>query len=212
MSDRRSPHTDALDTLGTIHQFDESRDAIHLAVVQVTAGHVLQPGAYICFRGGSGTDRSEVVACARGQALGIIDPFIPGAITSGQQCWMVLMPGSVRSLRHAWEHPDIPTVAVEPANEEPVQVEWTKYPRLNCIASEMELEPEDLVHEFVTAFTNGNDYYRGGSEAEGVYAGEEFWTDMMRFARDHSRDDINAIIDRALENHTFGNNWISCSC
>ena len=37
-ADRRSPHTDALDTLGSVITEHEKRDAIHLAVEPAVAG------------------------------------------------------------------------------------------------------------------------------------------------------------------------------
>ena len=46
-ADKRSPVTDALETLGMIHFKPEARDAIHLAVEPVKAVQDLQPGQRI---------------------------------------------------------------------------------------------------------------------------------------------------------------------
>jgi hypothetical protein len=43
----RAVSTDALETLGKIHEREEKRDAIHLAVEPVIAGEVLQPGQHM---------------------------------------------------------------------------------------------------------------------------------------------------------------------
>ena len=46
-ADKRSPVTDALETLGMIHFKPEARDAIHLAVEPVIADSILAPGQKI---------------------------------------------------------------------------------------------------------------------------------------------------------------------
>ncbi len=51
-ADKRTPHTDALDTLGSIIGPNEKRDAIHLAVEPVVAGEYLERGALISLQDG----------------------------------------------------------------------------------------------------------------------------------------------------------------
>jgi hypothetical protein len=94
--------TDALETLGTHPIPDNSgRDAIHLAVEPVIAGHVLSPGQRIKIDGGF------AVAAAH-DATGIVDPFLIGLVQSGQKFWFVVLPRTITSLRHVWSHPDFP--------------------------------------------------------------------------------------------------------
>lgn len=117
--DKRSVHTDALHTLGFIHTQDEGRDAIHLAVEQVTAGSYLNPGAHI----GRDADNRYTIR-APGEGLGIVDPFIQGMVRPGDRFWLVVYPRKITSLRHVWSHPDfddlksdLPEVHTDPVAE-----------------------------------------------------------------------------------------------
>lgn len=96
-ADKRSVHTDALETLGTIIGENEKRDAIHLAVEPVFAAEDLLPGQDVGrVEGGFGR-------CVN--PLGIVDPFIKGVVRKGQRFWLVLYPRQISSLRHVWTHP-----------------------------------------------------------------------------------------------------------
>ncbi len=106
-ADKRTPHTDALETLGMIHQHDEKRDAIHLAVFPVEAGDDgLWPGSDIKLSKATG----RAISCERSDpdAVGIVDPFLDSEVHKGQRFWLVLYPRTIRSLRHVWEHPAFP--------------------------------------------------------------------------------------------------------
>lgn len=102
-NDKRTPHTDALDTLGYIHQQEEGRDAIHLGVEQVTAGQKLKAGDHIGF----GED-GLVYKTNKVTKVGIVDPFLNGDLHEGQKFWLVVYPRKITSLRHVWTHPDFP--------------------------------------------------------------------------------------------------------
>lgn len=112
-ADKRTPATDALETLGMIHFKPEKRDAIHLAVDPVIAGQDLKVGESIgiidgkAYRAGEclldGNKQYEVVPYH-----GIVDPFLPRGPKEGQSFWFVMAPRMVTSLRHVWEHPDFP--------------------------------------------------------------------------------------------------------
>jgi hypothetical protein len=96
-ADKRTVTTDALATLGMIHTKEEKRDAIHLAVIQVTAGANHSPGAPISSIDGiSFYDRN---------GLGIVDPFLEKNVREGERFWMIIKPRLITSLRHVWEHP-----------------------------------------------------------------------------------------------------------
>ena len=95
-NDKRTPHTDALETLGMIHQHDEKRDAIHLGVEPVEAGEQLAVGATIGIKDGKAyqsTKRNGI------KALGIVDPFLENKVLPGQRFWLVVMPRQITSLR-----------------------------------------------------------------------------------------------------------------
>ena len=100
-ADNRTVATDALATLGMIHTKEEKRDAIHLAVIQVTATEKMMAGEPISAIDGKAFCDSD--------GLGIVDPFLEHKwIQPGQQFWMILKPRLITSLRHVWEHPAFP--------------------------------------------------------------------------------------------------------
>lgn len=103
MSERKVS-TDALGTLGTIHTREEKRDAIHLAVLQVTADQLLYPGEHILIDGATG----DIHKTGKGEGLFIVDPFLKSAVIPGDRFWAVMYPRQVHSLRHVWSHPGVP--------------------------------------------------------------------------------------------------------
>lgn len=109
MSDKRSVSTDALETLGTIIDASQKRDAIHLAVEPVVAGERLRAGDHINVKGGVATK------AAVGMGLGIVDPFLAGGAHEGDRFWFVMYPRMVTSLRHVWSHPAFHDEAGTPA-------------------------------------------------------------------------------------------------
>lgn len=98
-ADKRTVATDALETLGTIIDDKQKRDAIHLAVEPVIAGQVLSPGMHITVENGVAFRTEE------GEGLGIVDPFLTQKVKKGERFWFVMYPRQVHSLRHVWTHP-----------------------------------------------------------------------------------------------------------
>src|ERR1041385_3217026 len=98
MTDKRSVFTDALETLGTIIDENQKRDAIHLAVEPMVAKEYLKPGEHVTADG---------VSCIpyRKHSVGIVDPFLEKTVQPGERFWLVLYPRTIKSLRHVWEHP-----------------------------------------------------------------------------------------------------------
>lgn len=108
-AEKRKVSTDALETLGTIIQ-GGGRDAIHLAVEPVIAGHTLYPGAHVGISGGeaySNLDKAHPPFVEK--HLGIVDPFLKEPVRPGEMFWLVVYPRQITSLRHVWDHPDFPT-------------------------------------------------------------------------------------------------------
>lgn len=95
MTDKHSVFTDALETLGTIIDDTQKRDAIHLAVEPVIAKDRLWPGQNV----------SSAGQANHPNAVGIVDPFLSKPVEAGQRFWLVLYPRTIKSLRHVWEHP-----------------------------------------------------------------------------------------------------------
>lgn len=107
---KRTPHTDALETLGMIHYKEEHRDAIHLAVEPVTAAVDLNVGESIGILNGKAYPSGWLVGPVEEKIPkhGIVDPFLPRGPSRGEKFWFIMNPRMVTSLRHVWDHPDFP--------------------------------------------------------------------------------------------------------
>lgn len=81
---------------------ERRRDAIHVAVAPVTAVERLEPGQHIGLLQANDT---ELVSAEAEELIGIVDPFLPEAVESGERFWMFLYPFTVSGMRHAWRHP-----------------------------------------------------------------------------------------------------------
>lgn len=107
-ADKRTPATDALETLGMIHFKPEKRDAIHLAVDPVVAGQKLRPAQPIGIIAGVAYSVGTMVNGVRVPYHGIVDPFLAQWPVEGDSFWFVMAPHMVTSLRHVWSHSDFP--------------------------------------------------------------------------------------------------------
>lgn len=180
-ADNRTVHTDALATLGTILGPNEKRDAIHIAVEPVIAGHHLLPGAEV------GRLPDGTYSPVADKIVGIVDPFIDGRVNKGERFWLLLMPRTVTSLRHVWEHPDFPDDAgkqvtarrVKPAPVkalEPVEAALTSKEWIEQFASSIRQSYEDLMAA-ADRWVEREDYTYDNSESyKGHYEKfREFW-------------------------------------
>lgn len=88
--------------LGQTPPDDAKRDAVHVAIVPATYSSETVfacAGDRVMFNE-DGTVRS----CLSDLWDGVIDPFHVGFVKSGQRVWVLMRPGSVKNLRHTWEH------------------------------------------------------------------------------------------------------------
>lgn len=223
-ADKRTPHTDALETLGSIHEHREFRDAIHLAVEPVVAGEDLSVGEEITYVNG------KAFAKRRGEeSVGIVDPFLKERVREGQRFWLVVHPRMISSLRHVWSHPAFP---------EEAEVDFLKKAQATPEETFPELvaqTPEELAYRWIVEYaeslsTDEDDEYGGvvtadelistgwgnyeaekaggsswgdyivkGGLLEGVSVSDEFW-DKLGILKGVSIDDQHR------------NNFFSCSC
>lgn len=114
-ADKRSVHTDALETLGTIIDSTQNRDAIHLGVEPIVAGEKLKPGMHVAILEGEAFQYAKNRVGMK--AVGIVDPFLAEPVKQGERFWLVVYPRQITSLRHVWEHPDFPASVDVPSSE-----------------------------------------------------------------------------------------------
>jgi hypothetical protein len=111
--DKRTVATDALEYVGTILGPEVKRDAVHFAVEPVEAGeHGLRAGDRI----GRLFDGTFGRAVPTENYLGIVDPFLRWEIAKGDRFFLFIEPGTIRSLRHVWEHPDFDSGVAHPVS------------------------------------------------------------------------------------------------
>lgn len=202
-ADKRSVHTDALETLGTVIGDAEKRDAIHLAVEPIEAGTRLSPGEHMCILNG------KAYTGTRGKPVGIVDPFLASNPEAGDRFWLVVYPRRITSLRHVWEHPDFPAT-VDLLQSETPQVEASTPAR-----SESEVWMRAWAAEHMSADYYGDcDSKRSEDDAyvSAIRAGEDNHIGPYENARDH----IDSLWWDHWENITGkrGNreDYFSCAC
>ena len=224
-NDKRTPHTDALETLGMIHQHDEKRDAIHLGVEPVIAASAgLYPGQRIGIIDGhayaTGIEWDGKIVPYHG----IVDPFLPKGPIPGEAFWFVMAPRMITSLRHVWEHPDFPD-SRETSHEVAVAKAWDDlsdaerkthvaigtelgkaWEFMENYAEELsdyegDITAEQLFDQGLEAIEdpNGYSYLVGGSSMEGERPSAEYWEAM------------SVLLNRDLT-EVNKPNFFSCSC
>jgi hypothetical protein len=109
--------TTANDTIGKLLQGEQERDAIHIAVAPVVAGHGLSAGTHIRF------NNEGLAVGTNSDAIGIVDPFLVHPVHAGERFWMFLYPNTITSLRHDWAHPAFGNVP----QSDPLKQESEKY-------------------------------------------------------------------------------------
>lgn len=224
-NDKRTPHTDALETLGMIHQHDEKRDAIHLGVEPVIAASAsLYPGQRIGIIDGhayaTGIEWDGKIVPYHG----IVDPFLPKGPLPGEAFWFVMAPRMITSLRHVWEHPDFPD-SRETSHEVTAPKAWddlSDAERKTHVAIGTELgKAWEFLEEYARELSDYDDqftaddlfdtgkvnledpsgwnYLVGGSSMEGERPSAEYWEAM------------SVLLNRDLT-EVNKPNFFSCSC
>lgn len=158
----RKVSTDALETLGTIIDDTQKRDAIHLAVLPMIASGTLRPGEDVGVIHGKASFDAE-------PKLGIVDPFLKRDVLAGERFWLVLYPRMVTSLRHVWSHPAFPDEGANVSSSG-----FAHHPVIAALADEAGLSYDELM-DGAQGFVDSGEYMSQGGRWEGVYAGDDFW-------------------------------------
>lgn len=100
---------DAVATMGAVLSEEVSeRDAVHVAVIAVTADSKLVPGQDIGILTGRHPNGDHIASTRADEMIGIVDPFIKGTVWPNQRFWMFLYPRTITALSHRWSHPSFP--------------------------------------------------------------------------------------------------------
>lgn len=173
MSERKVS-TDALETLGTIIDETQRRDAIHLAVLPALAKHALLRGQGITVTNG--------IAEGDANGLCVVDPFLQQEIVrGGERFWAILRPRLVQSLRHVWSHPAFEDEAGTHADQPEVVTDFIRSQKwIREYAATVPLTYEILMggaRDWLAAKRDGEygEYLCFGGLLEGEVVPEEFW-------------------------------------
>jgi hypothetical protein len=173
---RHSVSTDALDTLGTIIDPFQERDAIHLAVFPVQAGEAkLRPGDH-CY---IGADGKAYYAESSALGMGLVDPFIEmKRIPEDQWFWLVVYPRQITSLHHVWEHPRFPSTPAAGGNKKNSEA-WLR----NFAHEHEDVDFDALVGavERHVSYSSTHDEYLTVADQINGDIPEAFWTHMERY-------------------------------
>jgi hypothetical protein len=182
-----NPHsvaTDALDTLGTIIDSTQQRDAIHLGVQPAQAAMPLTVGQHVALVQGMAYGGAGLAPGTK--TVGIVDPFLTAPVMPGQWFWLVVYPRQITSLRHVWTHPDFDseapaTPAAQAAPAETAKVasqQWMQAWASQHMADDYyssgdgKLAPEVA---YATAIQAGHDHHVGPHEDAREHIDSEWW-------------------------------------
>lgn len=225
--DNRTVATDALYYVGTVLSEDVKRDAVHFAVEPIVLGERgLRPGDEV------GRLADGTFGRAAEKPLGIIDPFIPktGVLNKGDRVFLFIEPGTIRSLRHVWEHPEFPDVqagiapSVEQSRE--IMADWaSRQPPIVSLGvldpqAQRRKESREWIENYAKSFGSDYDgqtvtydeliegareYVRYGTRLclGGLFEGE--WTSGDFWVHWE-------IVTGESAGADFGENFFSCSC
>ena len=212
-ADKRTPHTDALDTLGKIHEYTEYRDAIHLGVEPVEAGERLLPGQHIGIQEGK-----AYKASVDNKALGIVDPFLPQGVQKGQRFWLVVYPREITSLRHVWTHDSFPEsgeILPEPSAE--------GMRKAHMLVGDDLGKAYKLLENWVINHNNIIDDYSNASNitfeelmecmSNWAQGEEDSWYNGEMFEGSHISEEMWDAWETITNNKAkYRKSWFSCSC
>ena len=147
--------------LGTTPPSLNIRDAVHVAMIAVEYGsyELANPGNKVKILHG----KAYPIEGEPTNYDGIVDPFLAEPVIYGQTFWLCLLPGSITSLVHHWQHPKFPSTIVTPQStasasdvefsrrwiEEYAQIHCPYYPR------------DEAYNRFMQHIEAGEIYYYG---------------------------------------------------
>lgn len=188
--------------LGSLAPLPSYRDAVHVAVISMTAGCVLLPSERVSVK--VGVDLiMRAYSTNVANSIGIVDPFLTAIVKEGELFWLVLLPNTITSLAHDWSHPAFPDVvsthlqAKKPLTHLPSEISAIGW--LSEYANEVGLSYEDLLNAATQYIVHEKYTVIGHDTPDIVYAQKEtFWK--------------NFEIVTGLKPKDTDETFISCSC
>lgn len=145
---------------------NQQRDAVHVAVIPLTAGQLLRPGDHA---GIDPMNRNNAVANV--DCIGIVDPLLIANVRKGQRFLLWLYPNTVTGMRHHWSHPAFNAVT-EPhvSTEFEASVAWIKNASVR-----LGVRYETLIAE--GGPLERDDYINNGEDIRDIWyeINDEFW-------------------------------------
>ena len=189
----------ALDTLGQILTEPQGRDAVHIAVIDVTAGEQLSPNDDVVLVG----DMARLGTNAtKGECVGVVDPFLNRDVQIGERFWLWVYPRTITSLRHEWTHPKIGDTRDEITNDKLARVEQIADSQraLQEFVAQATYAPYDVViTAMIDAAKAGSDWVQVyGYDADGSIP-KEIW------------EHLEIVIDEELPKRP-AELYFSCAC
>lgn len=156
--------------LGKLCDETVQRDAIHVACAPVVAGELLRPGQHV------GLDSDGNATGSAAEKLGIVDPFLPEPVKTGERFLFLLYQNAATGMRHHWTHPAFPdTAAPDVSLVNGKSMKW-----LSDLATEAGFTYEKLI-SITKDYARNESKYSGpgcskGHDAVWSAGEEEFWT------------------------------------
>lgn len=143
--------------LGRLVEEGELRDAIHIAIAPVEAGHLMYPGDHV------GLDKDGKATRHQTPHIGIVDPFLPVStrVHPGEKFWLCLYQQTIKSIRHDWSHPAFAATAPKSGDSE----QW-----LRAYAERMNLyDQPGAAFERLLDGLRSQELFAHGSDLHGLY-------------------------------------------
>ena len=185
---------DTINLLGKKLTGGEGRDAVHVAVCPVIVDGFLRAGERVKFVPGS-TERVTSWNY-EGDLIGVIDPFVESYVTTGERCWLFLLPNSITGLRHVWTHPSFPDPAQPPVDNKITEKQFA----------------EHWLRGFADRYqTNYDALVKGAVSGEGVCFGDDLEYGDFRYGSEFWRY-INIVSGREFSEEHVENTNFRCAC
>lgn len=166
------------------------RDAVHVAIIPVTASYELTPGERIGVTEDNGVFLSVTHTM---KPIGIVDPFLTRNVKPGERFYLCLFPGTVYGMRHHWLHPQFQAKA-EPDDEKKVMARLV----IQKCANDAGLDFERMIYA-ANDYLDNSKYLCEGGRWDGHWLDDSFWDAFEAFTGREVPDD-----DRG--------SFFSCSC